>query len=884
MSAHKVTMRHISWRTLALWGAPLAIMVAFFGPALWSGRIYYPGDAARLYLPQREVLRRALAQHAWPWWTAKLGAGYPMLAEGEMAAFYPPNWPIALLFSPEVGLTISILAHILWAGMGFFVFARSLGLSRGASFLGGIVLALGGFNIAHLGHVSVLSVAAWWPWLMAGTQHLFTSQGRRLPWGTALGLATAVALQFLAGHAQISLLILLPLAAYALYVGWPTKTRRTLLRWGLWLGALALGALAAAPQLLPGLQLAALSQRAGGLDPAYFTSYSFHPLLLATYLAPFILGNPYPQGSVELMGYVGLLPLALAGIALWQSRHRAKCFAIALGIAGFLLALGRWNPLYLGLRHVPVLNLFRVPARYLYWVTFALATLAALGLDALLQRRKNLARPWRAKILLPAGLVVLLGAALGAVLRAPDVEALIALWRWLPLAFLGALALALLGAQRLPRPLGLILALVTLLVDLYAYGAVLHRTFNITLPRQEVAQPPRSVAFLRQDTSQYRLYTKEEILPILSVAREALYPNMALTWGLASANIYSPLVPRAYGDYLAKLDAQRLNRLNVKYYLIPQLLPVDEASELYDVHNPFASLPANTWLSLAEVVDVRALTIESYLSHAADLPDGTLAATLVLRTTEGQELALPLRAGIETAEWAYERTDVAAQVAHSRPEIATTWPARSGFPAEDHAGHTYRARWTWDAPLHLEAVMLQPLLPEAFVRVERVRLEVTTGEERLLAHLVGLGDHAIVYRSEDVLIYRNEDALPRAYTLPATAATRAGEALHLPERLLPQDVRPAQVLRYEDTAVELAVTLGEPGYLILADLECPGWRAWVDGAEAPILCADGLFRAVELPAGDHRVRFCYNPWFSLLSPAGYSHRTAPGYSPTAHPR
>jgi hypothetical protein len=63
--------------------------------------------------------------------------------------------------------------------------------------------------------------------------------------------------------------------------------------------ALAAGTLLALPQILPSVELSALSQRAGGLAGDYFTSYSFHPLLGVTFLAPFALGNPYPSGSVE---------------------------------------------------------------------------------------------------------------------------------------------------------------------------------------------------------------------------------------------------------------------------------------------------------------------------------------------------------------------------------------------------------------------------------------------------------------------------------------------------------------------------------------------------------------------------------------------------------
>jgi uncharacterized membrane protein YfhO len=39
----------------------------------------------------------------------------------------------------------------------------------------------------------------------------------------------------------------------------------------------------------------------------------------------------------------------------------------------------------------------------------------------------------------------------------------------------------------------------------------------------------------------------------------------------------------------------------------------------------------------------------------------------------------------------------------------------------------------------------------------------------------------------------------------------------------------------------------------------PGWIATVDGAPAPVLRANGLFRAVRLETGRHRVRFAYRP-------------------------
>jgi uncharacterized membrane protein YfhO len=49
------------------------------------------------------------------------------------------------------------------------------------------------------------------------------------------------------------------------------------------------------------------------------------------------------------------------------------------------------------------------------------------------------------------------------------------------------------------------------------------------------------------------------------------------------------------------------------------------------------------------------------------------------------------------------------------------------------------------------------------------------------------------------------------------------------------------------------------GMLVLSEVFYPGWKAWVDNQETPVLRANYLFRAIELPARAHRVRFKYEP-------------------------
>lgn len=853
MRLHRSEAPSHRWPWEWVWGA--ALLLTFFNEILLRRGAYYGGDLARFFLPQRVALIQALKAFRLPWWNALMGLGYPLLAEGETGALYPLHWLLAVWPSPEVGLSLSIIAHYAIAAWGFYRWARQVGRSREAAVLTAMIPTLGGFGVAHLSHLSIIAVTAWHPWMFLETHTLLAMPNVRHKARHVAALAAFTGLQFLAGHPQMSLLGGIAVVAYALCLLWRRRREHPWPAFALWVGGIVGGIFLGAPQLLPSLELTLLSQRAGGLDPAFFTSYSFHPLLAATYLSPFVLGNPYPQGSIELMGYVGIFPLALSWAGLTRRRGHLPWFWVAFGLAGFALALGRWNPAYRLLGQVPMLNLFRVPARYLYWVTIALAILAGAGWDALAPRRAMPQRTMDALCLLAAALAI--GLAIGCQTQR-ELDALVALWRWLPVGWAIGTAALLLSARSARPSLWVSAGLCLVAADLYAFGAVLDRTYNASYPAQEIARPPAVLSLLQNETALYRIYTKEEILPALSVMEASLYPNMNVTHGIASANLYAPLLPEAYRRYMAHLTPERLNRLNVRYYLIPQLLPVDAESELYDVQNPFSALPLGEWFTFAEE-EVAALEVESYVSHATDLPDGTLAAEIILRTATGEEIALPLRVGLETAEWAYERSDVIAKVAHSKPPIASTWPASSGFPPEEHPGHTYLAHWEWPIPLHVIGISLRPVLPEAFVRIERLRWEDATGQSVLLAHRLGLGDHTIVYRSEDVLVYRNEDALPRAYILPQALAKERDGELDLPSTPLQEVIQPVAIREYADEHVRLTAQVEEPSYLILADLFYPGWEATVDGAPVRILAADGVFRAIHLEPGKHEVVFRYRP-------------------------
>ena len=78
---------------------------------------------------------------------------------------------------------------------------------------------------------------------------------------------------------------------------------------------------------------------------------------------------------------------------------------------------------------------------------------------------------------------------------------------------------------------------------------------------------------------------------------------------------------------------------------------------------------------------------------------------------------------------------------------------------------------------------------------------------------------------------------------------------------MPGAPAPPSATFLEDGANRVVIRAGLPadGYLALLDTYNPDWQVTVDGAPAPMMRANGLFRAVHLTRGLHTVSFTYHP-------------------------
>lgn len=72
-----------------------------------------------------------------------------------------------------------------------------------------------------------------------------------------------------------------------------------------------------------------------------------------------------------------------------------------------------------------------------------------------------------------------------------------------------------------------------------------------------------------------------------------------------------------------------------------------------------------------------------------------------------------------------------------------------------------------------------------------------------------------------------------------------------------------QITSDDGNSVTVSVDAPQDSWLILADTDYPGWAATVDGVDTPIYRANLNFRAVQVDAGSHEVRFDYQPSWLL---------------------
>lgn len=357
---------------------PSDYLVAAFAP--WSTQFALPvkngamPDVITQIYPWKKLVIDTWKSGQVPLWNPYSFGGTPLAGNYQSAAFSPFNLLFFIL--PMIDAwSLLILLQPLLAGIFIFWFMRALDRSQAGSVVSGIAFMFCGFMVVWMAYGTLGYAMLWLPFVLLFVRKQYS--GFRWIWGSAISFG--IAMSFLSGHFQMSLYVLLATVSYILYL-W-SETRKLKAVWASFL-FVALGVILAAPQIL----LAAQAYSQSGRSTSIAAS-AIPWRYLITMFVPDYFGNPVTRNDwfgqyAEWSSYTGIVPILLAGYALFRRFWRQMLFFGLLGSTALALATPTLLNSLLPALNLPVIST-SVPTRFIALVSFSWAVLAGFGLDSL---------------------------------------------------------------------------------------------------------------------------------------------------------------------------------------------------------------------------------------------------------------------------------------------------------------------------------------------------------------------------------------------------------------------------------------------------------------------------------------------------------------------
>ncbi len=365
--------RRLMWPLFGM----LCVLV-YFGPMTFGGKTFLSDGQYGAYFA------------APAFWSSYWAAGWPVMADVVSMPLYPVRLVmIALGLSFDAFVVVAYLI----AFLGTFLLLRRR-VEPGSACIGALIFTLSGWMLTHLAHTSMIHSAAWLPWMLWGFELTASTNKQATRFGP-LVLAAATFMSCVAGHLQISIYSMLLAVAFGLFLS-IRPARPRLLFTGI--AAIVCGVGLAAPTLIPTFDLLSHSFRAQ-LDFKTLFEYSFPITELPSLVLPLVFGaTPYgwfgqayvnPVTIGETLTFIPAIVLALVLVSAFaKGQHRTYIyFWLSVLVLSVCLALGNsLQPFGWITEFTPIINKFRAPSRHLLETSIALAALAALGTQVLIDR------------------------------------------------------------------------------------------------------------------------------------------------------------------------------------------------------------------------------------------------------------------------------------------------------------------------------------------------------------------------------------------------------------------------------------------------------------------------------------------------------------------
>ncbi|HVT01011.1 MAG TPA: YfhO family protein [Patescibacteria group bacterium] len=500
-------------------------------------------DPVRQLYPWKNLIIESEKKIELPLWNPYNFSGSPLLANFQSGAFYPLNL-LYFIIPFESAWSIIIIISPLLAGLFMYLYLDNFKLKKEASILGALAFSFSGFFVAWMEWGNILHTALWLPIVLLSIDKIL-SEKKKNAW--SLLLLAALTFSFFAGHLQTFFYISVLALAYIIFRIFAVKEKISII---LRLTGVALiFALITAPQWIPSIQFILLSARNSDLpgisNPGWFIPWQN----IVQFIAPDFFGNPTTLNYwgiwnyAEFVGYIGIVPLMMAILAIINRRDKNTLFFVGVLIVSLLLAFPNPVSKIPFLLNIPFISTAQ-PTRLLVLVGFSLSVLCAMGADFFLKEaKKTLSVLLLFLIFFGAVWVFILGKGFG-LIEASNL-AIAKKNMILPTVIFMIAALLLVVNRLLAKKKlekfheAIILGLIVLsIIDLFRFGW----KFETFASSDYLFPNTKVLSFIKKDKDQFRVMTdNSEIFP----------PNFSVMYKIQTPDGYDPLYIKRYGELIA---------------------------------------------------------------------------------------------------------------------------------------------------------------------------------------------------------------------------------------------------------------------------------------------------------------------------------------------
>jgi hypothetical protein len=363
----------------------LLILVEFYSPLLFDGRVFFSRDFTLITYPVRSFLSQVYHQGSIPLWSESVVNGGPFMEAFHTGVFYPPSL-MFIIKDVTLALNLFYLLHFIILAWSVYFLGRSWGMSSVSALCSSVTAMLSGFFLGSTLLSNFFLAAVWLPSVFYCFQnYLREKRVRDFLWAVFF-----LTCQVLAACPEICIMTVLVIFFYTAMPSGKRSLRECLHPALALLGVSLLSIGLSGLQLFPTYVMLEYSVRSGGLSFSNHTLWSMKWESLPYVLLPkdfsdHLTGDESPFQFIESF-HMGTFAVLFLFIGMIFLKNKAIRFWMIVFFMGIFFALGSRNPLYQYFYDlIPLMHLFRYPEKYYYISAFALIFLTGLGVEAIVR-------------------------------------------------------------------------------------------------------------------------------------------------------------------------------------------------------------------------------------------------------------------------------------------------------------------------------------------------------------------------------------------------------------------------------------------------------------------------------------------------------------------